>query len=339
MIVGTIILRADGLTATPGVREIGAGILVHQTFDFLWTVLFFVPLGRWTRDQTPARILLLALPWAVLTSSTEYFLWLPWAQPLFVMQQPYWPGLGAHVISASLYPLFPWLRDRLGGRPSPWRSFARGWIALAVVGAAVLSGATWLGARGHEPSQLFLLPGDPDMDREFLRMMIFHHEIGIDLAQRAAAQADEQQLRQLASLMIADQSGETDLMRRWWQSWFGSTMLPLSPDEQAAMPGMPTVAAMQDLASAKGRVFDVLFVEIMSRHHAGAITMATEAMDRAVDPRTRIMAQGIRHAQRNQIAIMHRLLSGLDLQSPLRPGQTPAAADVKVGTDARSGPA
>lgn len=35
MIVGTIILRVGGLTAESGPREISAGILVHQTFDFL----------------------------------------------------------------------------------------------------------------------------------------------------------------------------------------------------------------------------------------------------------------------------------------------------------------
>jgi hypothetical protein len=141
MIVGTIILRVGGLTAEPGAREFAAGILVHQTFDFLWTMLFFIPLGRWTRDLAPAQILLLAVPWALLTSATEYFLWLPWAQPLFVMQQPYWPGLGAHVISASLYPLFPWLRDVLTGRRSHWRRFAHVWIGLAVVGSAARRGS------------------------------------------------------------------------------------------------------------------------------------------------------------------------------------------------------
>ena len=54
-----------------------------------------------------------AVPWAILTSALEWFILVPlfpfW-QPIFTLQQPYWIGFLVHLSSASMYPLFAWLR-------------------------------------------------------------------------------------------------------------------------------------------------------------------------------------------------------------------------------------
>ena len=113
MIVGTVLLRDGGLQAEPGWRELGAGVLVHLSADFFWAMVFFGLLGRWTGRLSPWVLLLVAPPWALLTSAIEYYVTLPWLQPLFVMQEPYWVGLAVHLTASSLYPLYPWLRDRL----------------------------------------------------------------------------------------------------------------------------------------------------------------------------------------------------------------------------------
>ncbi len=48
----------------------------------------------------------------------------PVMQPVFSLEQPYWIGLLVHHTSASMYPLFPWLRDRVAGAaPSSHRRF------------------------------------------------------------------------------------------------------------------------------------------------------------------------------------------------------------------------
>ena len=87
------------------------------------------------------------------------------------------------------------------------------------------------------------------------------------------------------------------------------------------MPGMPTPTGLLELADASGPTFDASFVQLMSRHHAGAIFMAETAIEAAVVPRVRLMAQGIRHAQHNQIAMMDRLLGGNGLGRLYGPGR------------------
>lgn len=328
MMVGTVLLRDGGLAAEPGWRELGAGILVHMSADFFWAMVFFGLLGRWTRRLGPWALLLVAPAWAPLTSAVEYSLVLPWLQPLMVMQQPYWPGLGVHLIASSLYPLYPWLRDRLAGRPSPWAGFARVWGGLAGAGLVALAALAFLGAKDREIPWLPLLdPGDQTLDRRFLRMMTAHHDVGVAMARQAVMQAASPELRSLARLMVADQSGEMAIMGRWWQSWFAPAMPPLAPGEHAAMPGMPSAEEQARLGAAQPPAFDPLFVAVMSRHHAGAVVMAEEALAQAADPRVRLLADSIRHAQRNQIAMMARLLAGRGLQEPMAPGETPATGE------------
>lgn len=99
MDIGTVLLGLDGIRADPGVREIAAGVLVHQSADLAWAIAFFALGRRWTLALTPKAILMVALPWALLTSAIEYYLLLPTLQPLVPLQVPYWTALMVHVTS------------------------------------------------------------------------------------------------------------------------------------------------------------------------------------------------------------------------------------------------
>jgi uncharacterized protein (DUF305 family) len=103
-------------------------------------------------------------------------------------------------------------------------------------------------------------------------------------------------------------------------------MPPLAPAEHAAMPGMPAPGELARLDAAAGRAFDESFAAVMSRRHEGAVAMAEEAMGRAADPRVRLIARSIQHAQRNQLVVLRKLAaSGRGAEEPLPPGETPAA--------------
>ncbi|GGC66337.1 hypothetical protein GCM10011504_50380 [Siccirubricoccus deserti] len=149
MIVAAIPLRDLAIQVEPGWVVILAGVLFHQWADFSWAVIFFGLLGRWTAHLRPRTLLLIAVPWAVFTSSTEWLFLvpiLPFWQPIFTLNQPYWIGFLVHVSAALLYPLFPWLRDWVAGRqPSPHRHFARIWGGLAATGVCVLGILAFLG--------------------------------------------------------------------------------------------------------------------------------------------------------------------------------------------------
>jgi len=89
--------------------------LVHQFADIFWAVVFFGLMARWTRRIRPVHLLIVA-PFRVVASSfTEYYLILPWFQPLLRIQVPYSINLSVHLVSAGAYPVFLWLRTRVLG--------------------------------------------------------------------------------------------------------------------------------------------------------------------------------------------------------------------------------
>jgi uncharacterized protein (DUF305 family) len=83
-----------------------------------------------------------------------------------------------------------------------------------------------------------------------------------------------------------------------------------SAQERAEMPGLLDAAEVARLGSTEASSFDVLFLEFMTRHHKGAVAMADSQLRDGSDPRVRIMAHAIRHAQQGEIALMHGVGGG-----------------------------
>jgi hypothetical protein len=180
--------------------------------------------------------MLLAVPWAVLTSAAEWLFLvpiLPFWQPIFTLNQAYWIGMLVHLTSASLYPVFPWLRDRMARRvPTPEnRRFARAWSGLAAAGLCGLGILAFFGWQGREPPHL---GGNVAFDQAYMRRMAAHHAQGAELALLAAERAEDSRLRSLARLMVAEQHGEIAIFRRWWHSWFDGTLPAATAEDHAA---------------------------------------------------------------------------------------------------------
>lgn len=305
MTVAAIPARDWAISGEPSWSAILTGIAFHQWADFSWALVFFGLLGRWTADLRPLTILLLALPWAVFTSAMEWFVLVPmfpfW-QPVFTLQQPYWIGLLVHGSSAVMYPLFARLRWTRGSAPSRDVRFTNNWITGALAAIAVLGTMALFGRSGYEPPWM---GRDRDQDQTYIRHMTAHHAQGIALARTGAERAQDPHLRKLAMLMVASQTGEVRIFENWWLSWFDTEMPDCSTEERAAMPGFLTASEMRQVRTAPPDQFDALFVEAMSRHHRGAVGMADRMWRSHGDPRLRVMAHAIRHAQQGEIALMH----------------------------------
>ncbi|WP_024342874.1 MULTISPECIES: DUF305 domain-containing protein [Bradyrhizobium] len=304
MTVAAIPARDWAISSEPSWSTILTGIAFHQWADFSWALVFFGVLGRWTADLRPMTILLLALPWAVFSSGMEWFVLVPlfpfW-QPLFTLQQPYWIGLLVHGSSAVMYPLFARLRWRHGNAPRRDVRFTNAWITGALAAVVVLGTIAFFGSHGHE---LPWMGRDRDQDQTYIRHMTAHHAQGIELARVGAERAQDPHLRKLAMMMVASQSGENRIFENWWLSWFDTEMPDCSTEERAAMPGFLVPAEMRQIRTAPPDQFDALFVEIMSRHHRGAVRMADQMWRSSGDPRLRVMAHAIRHEQQGEIGLM-----------------------------------
>jgi uncharacterized protein (DUF305 family) len=306
MSVAAIPAHDWALSLEPSAVAVAIGIAFHQWADFSWALFFFGVLGRWTAQLHPVRLAFVAVPWAIFTSAFEWSVLVPlfpfW-QPIFTLQQPYWIGFLVHLSSASMYPLYAWLRRS----PEEKRSFKglgflRVWIAGAVAGVVTLGVLAVFGVRDRE---LPWLGRDPESDQTFMRHMSTHHQQGIELASMAAEKAASPHLQSLAKLMGASQSGEKHILDEWWTSWFGMPMQICSAEERAAMPGLLDSAQIEQLRSASPPDFDALFVKLMTIHHAGAVKMADDELRGGSDPRLRVMAHAIRHEQQGEIALMN----------------------------------
>jgi uncharacterized protein (DUF305 family) len=268
-------------------------------------MVFFGVLGRRTAQLSPMNILLLALPWAVLSSATEWFVLVPlfpFYQPLFTLQQPYWIGLLVHGASAFMYPLFAWLRWPSGSAPGKDIRFVKFWMIGSLAVLVLLSVVAISSTLGREWRWLGY---SQEADQTFIRHMTTHHAQGIELARIGIERANNSHLRALAKLMAASQSGENRIFEHWWRSWFDTVMPGCTAEERAGMPGYLPPARMQQVKAASSDQFDALFIEMMSLHHKGAVKMADQMWQSQGDVRLRLMAHAIRHEQQGEIALMH----------------------------------
>lgn len=87
-------------------------------------------------------------------------------------------------------------------------------------------------------------------------------------------------------------------------------------DPHAGMPGMLSAAELRELDAARGERFDERFLELMVRHHRGAVTMVRTLFDTpaaAQDLTIQKFAQDVQVDQTTEIARMQRMLLALRL--------------------------
>ncbi len=64
-------------------------------------------------------------------------------------------------------------------------------------------------------SDMHRTPASGDPDRDFVTMMIPHHQGAVDMARALLAHSDDPELRNLAQSILVEQANEIALMRAW----------------------------------------------------------------------------------------------------------------------------
>ncbi|QXE38196.1 DUF305 domain-containing protein [Streptomyces sp. GMY02] len=113
-------------------------------------------------------------------------------------------------------------------------------------------------------------------DFNYAQMMIVHHGQALKMTELVEARAGSEAVKRLGERIAASQKPEIESMKGWLKSQGGAKQQ--HGHDHATMPGMATEAQLAQLRAAKGKAFDELFLKLMTVHHQGAITMATEVL-------------------------------------------------------------
>ncbi|HEU0196765.1 MAG TPA: DUF305 domain-containing protein [Nevskiaceae bacterium] len=167
-------------------------------------------------------------------------------------------------------------------------------------------------------------------DIGFCQDMILHHKQAVLMAMLALDRATPT-VRTLAKSILSSQSREIGVMGGWLALWGApqGSAAPMvwmsaaparegmhrpppatasSHTEVLRMPGMATGLQLGQLQRDSSRAFDILFMQLMIRHHQGGIAMARAAMRRAATRVVRHAARAMVFEQAREIALMTGML-------------------------------
>lgn len=144
-------------------------------------------------------------------------------------------------------------------------------------------------------------------DLQFLDSMTHHHQGAIEMSKLALTKSTNEELKKFAQKIVDDQTREITQMKEWREKWFSEKPAALNMEMPGMKDSMKMMAAggMKKMAVATGNDFDLLFLEMMTLHHAGAITMAKEALQKSAHPEIKTLANNIIKAQETEIKMMN----------------------------------
>ncbi len=204
-------------------------------------------------------------------------------------------------------------------------------LVLAVV--AVLAVGLALGALVRLPgtSSALSIPSSTSVDVGFAQDMIVHHNQAVTMANQALVSSTDPVVRNLAFDIASTQQTQIGQMQGWLSLWGqpllrtggymgwmsgagGHSMsgmpMAVNPDGTVAvMPGMASTADLTALKQATGPTFDVLFLQLMLRHHQGGAGMLSYASDQAIEPVVRTFASQVASSQSAEVTSMTKLLA------------------------------
>jgi uncharacterized protein (DUF305 family) len=160
-----------------------------------------------------------------------------------------------------------------------------------------------------------------EADIAFAQQMIPHHQQAVEMAKLAASHSSNTKVKDLAGRIQQAQDPEIQQLNGWLAQWaattpptgmdHGSTTTSIPGMEHGSEPGMMTDDEMRQLEQANGAAFDRLFLEMMTKHHRGAIEMAKTEVANGANPDAKALAQRIIDAQQAEITEMQGLLTAV----------------------------
>jgi uncharacterized protein (DUF305 family) len=166
-------------------------------------------------------------------------------------------------------------------------------------------------------------PGENSPEAGFARDMSMHHAQAVEMGMLAYQRATNPEVRHSGYDIALTQQSQIATMKSWldrWHvsrasdkapmSWMPNGAKELGPDNH--MPGMATDAELTRLNTVTGKDFDILFCQLMIRHHLGGIHMVEDILKMSDNADVRSLAGSIKAGQQTEITIFNSLLAGMD---------------------------
>ncbi|MCZ2829595.1 DUF305 domain-containing protein [Modestobacter sp. VKM Ac-2986] len=226
---------------------------------------------------------------------------------------------------------------------APRRPRALTAVLLAVIALGLLAAGGGLAvAAGIGRSDT---PAADSVDAGFSRDMSRHHLQAVEMANLALTNSADDEVRRLAFDISATQTNQAGRMQGWLALWglpatssevmgwmddgamaghdmggmSGHGVDPAAAADGAVMPGMATETELTELRGLSGQAFDVLFLQLMTRHHQGGLEMAQYGEDHASEPAVASLARSIAQSQTAETTTMEQMLrarGGAPLPAP-----------------------
>ena len=193
-------------------------------------------------------------------------------------------------------------------------------LGLLVLGAA---GGLLLGMPASSSSEV---PEPGSVDVGFAQDMTVHHQQAVEMASWERDHTTDPVLAQLSSDIEATQTGQIGRMQGWLELWDAAS-LPVGGQHMAwmtepshdhtttstggvaTMPGMASGAELAALRAASGPQLDVLFLQLMLRHHEGGAAMLEYGAEHAAVPQVRNLASQMLSSQTAESEYLRQLLA------------------------------
>jgi uncharacterized protein (DUF305 family) len=161
-------------------------------------------------------------------------------------------------------------------------------MTFSLMTLAVLSGAL-VGCSTRSPSPRPAEPAPTDTSRKgytaadvrFMQGMIGHHAQALVMSALVVPRTPREVFHSMAERIRLSQESEIAQMQRWLESR-GEPLPAADAHAHAAMghgelmPGMLTQDELRQLENARGNAFERLFLELMIKHHEGALKMVKD---------------------------------------------------------------
>ena len=182
-------------------------------------------------------------------------------------------------------------------------------------------------------------PADGSADAGFARDMATHHAQAVDMGFLVRDRTRDEPLRALATDIIVTQSAQRGIFMAWLQQWGLPQASPgprmawmkngghmgamgsgqpmtgsMSAHGAPAMPGSPRMIGMASeteldaLRHAEGHDAEVLFLQLMIRHHEGGVLMAQDVLEQSHRNEVVTLARSVASSQTGEIKAMTTML-------------------------------